>query len=193
MDESAYIKKYLENAKGAIDVVDPQKIVQAIHLLKDARDRGASVFLAGNGGSSAVCSHFACDLNKPYHTPPANRMRFRAVCLNDNVPLLTAWANDTDMSVVFSEPLKNLAKPGDVVVLVSSSGKSPNIVKAAQTAKELGCKVLGFSGFTGGPLKELSDVSLHVDNSEYGHVEATHDILCHLVSLAIRDSDSVTG
>lgn len=186
MDEESFAKTYLEHAQAVIGTVDRKKVVDAIRMLKEARRNGVTVFLAGNGGSAAICSHFACDLNKTVLNPGENDRRFRAFCLNDNMPLLTAWANDTEYATVFSEPLKNHAREGDVVILVSSSGKSPNIVNAAKTAKELGCRIIGLTGFAGGPLRELSDVSLHVDNPEYGHVECTHEILCHLMTFAIK-------
>jgi D-sedoheptulose 7-phosphate isomerase len=188
MDDQTFTKNYLVSAQAVLATVDQEKLVQAIAILKEARKQGVTVFLAGNGGSAAICSHFTCDLNKTVLNPGENDKRFRAFCLNDNMPLLTAWANDTEYASVFSEPLKNHARAGDVVIIISSGGKSPNIIRAATTAKELGCKLIGLSGIKGNPLSLLSDVSLNVESSEYGHVECTHEVMCHLMTFALKGS-----
>ena len=108
--------------------------------------------------------------------------RFRVVALTDNVSLMTAWANDADYDHIFSEPLKNLARMGDLLVAISASGNSPNILAAVEVAKQIGLKVVGLTGFGGGKLARLADVSLVVPSSEYGPVEDAHMILDHILT-----------
>jgi D-sedoheptulose 7-phosphate isomerase len=124
------------------------------------------------------------DLNKGTlgHKGDAPWKRFKVIALTDNVALMTAWANDTDYNTVFSEPLRNLANPGDVLLCISASGNSPNVIAAVQVAKELGVKVLGFGGFTGGKLAQLADVCIVVPSNEYGPVEDVHMILDHIMT-----------
>ena len=123
------------------------------------------------------------DLNKGTlgHKGDASWKRFKVIALTDNVSLMTAWANDTDYNTVFSEPLKNLANRGDVLIAISASGNSPNIITAVDVAKILGVKVLGLGGFTGGKLAQLADVCVVVPSNEYGPVEDVHMIIDHIL------------
>ena len=114
--------------------------------------------------------------------------RFQSICLSDNVPVLTAWANDVGYEKIFSEQLKNFAKPNDVLIAISSSGNSPNIIEAAKTAKNLSLSVIGFVGFNGGKLSEFVDARIYVPSQKYGIVESAHDAVCHLIITYFQES-----
>src|SRR3989344_7719320 len=133
-----HIKNFLDELKNKIDKVPQDGIVEAIKLLRSAYENNGRIYLIGNGGSSAIASHFANDLNKTIlgHKGEKKIKRFQAISLCDNVPVITAWANDVSYDKVFSEQLKNFAKQGDVLIAISSSGNSSNIIEAAKTAKE---------------------------------------------------------
>ena len=178
-----HIKFFAQELKDKIDKVSIQEIVKAIKYLNSAYENGNRVYLIGNGGSSAIASHFANDLNKTIlgHKGEKKIKRFQAISLCDNIPVITAWANDVGYEKIFSEQLKNFAKQGDVLIAISSSGNSPNIIEAVKTAKEFSLSVVGFMGFDGGKLLELSDVKIYVNSSEYAIVESIHDAICHLI------------
>ncbi len=140
------------------------KFVEAILSLKGV------LYIAGNGGSAAIADHLACDLIK---------VGIRAISLVSNSPVITMIANDYGYEHIFSFQLNRLLKPDDMVLLISSSGKSANVVNAAHHSKRKGNKVLSFTGFTGGDLKKTSDINHHVDLQSYGHVEVLHSEFAH--------------
>ena len=178
-----FIKDFSDELKNQIDKLFSGEIIKAIGQLKKAREDGAMVYLIGNGGSSAIASHFANDLNKTIlgHKGEKNIKRFMTISFSDNVPVLTAWANDASYEKIFSEQLKNFAKPKDILIAISSSGNSPNIIEAAKTAKEFSMQVIGFMRFNGGKLMALSDAKIYVPSFEYAVVESIHDAVCHLM------------
>ena len=178
-----HIKNFLEELRNKTDKVSKEEIIKAIKCLNSAYENGNRVYLIGNGGSSAIASHFANDLNKTIlgHKGEKKIKRFQAISLCDNVPVMTAWANDVSFDKIFSEQLKNFAKQGDVLTAISSSGNSPNIIEAVKTAKDLSLQVVGFMGFDGGKLLELSDAKIYVPSFEYAIVESIHDSICHLI------------
>jgi D-sedoheptulose 7-phosphate isomerase len=139
------------------------------------------VFVAGNGGSAAISEHLSCDWQKGVHLEHMNGLKVQ--CLTSNTALLTAIANDYGYDQAFSYQLEfaDVTKE-DLVLLISSSGNSDNIIKAALFAKNKGCKVIGLTGFTGGKLKDLADVSLHIPFSNYGLVEDGHQVLMHVLA-----------
>ena len=144
-----------------------------------------TVFIIGNGGSATTASHMMNDLNKFTEMP--GQRRFRAMALTDNIPLLTAVANDLAYSEIFVEPLKNFLQPDDRVIALSASGNSPNIVKAVQYAREQGARVIGFCGHPGGRLAELADLKVVIPASHIGHQEDGHLILNHVISVALQE------
>ncbi len=158
-----------------------EKVIQAIEV---AHSEGRKIFVIGNGGSAATASHMMNDLNKGTlgHKGDTPAKRLRVIALTDNVSLMTAWANDTDYTRVFSEPLRNLGERDDVLVAISASGNSPNILAAVETAREMGIKVIGLTGFGGGKLAKLADVNFDVPSSDYGPVEDVHMILDHIIT-----------
>lgn len=160
--------------------LDYSEIGKMIETILDARERGAHIFFIGNGGSAATASHFANDIS--IGTRVASKP-FKAISLTDNVAILTALANDDGYEVVFTKQLQNFAQPKDVLVAISASGNSPNIIHAVNYAKKNDLKVIGLTGFDGGKLRELSDIRIHVDTKkgEYGPVEDVHMFVDHLI------------
>ncbi len=178
-----HIKNFSEKLKNKTDEISHEEIIKTIKCLQSVYESNGRIYLIGNGGSSAIASHFANDLNKTIlgHKGEKKIKRFQAISLCDNVPVMTAWANDVSFDKIFSEQLKNFAKQGDVLIAISSSGNSPNIIKAVKTAKEIFLPVVGFMGFDGGKLLELSDAKIYVPSFEYAIVESIHDAICHLI------------
>jgi len=185
-----YIKKFFQELENKINEVSWKEIAQAIKILQSTYENGGWVYLIGNGGSAAVASHFANDLNKTIlgHKGDKKAKRFQAISLSDNIPVLTAWANDVGFEAVFSEQLKNFAQEKDALVAISSSGKSKNIIQAVETAKSFHLPVIGLMGFDGGDLLPLSDAKIHVPSFSYAIVESAHDAICHLITTYFEES-----
>jgi D-sedoheptulose 7-phosphate isomerase len=176
-DYSRSYMQYLTSVLKSISLTDIEKFVEA---LLEARERGSSIFFIGNGGSAATASHFANDIaigTRTYDKP------FRVISLCDNQAVITAIANDDGFEEIFSQQLKVLLKSQDLVVAISASGNSPNLIKAIDTSKKLGAITVGISAFDGGKMKEMVDVSLHVptEKGEYGPAEDAHIVLNHLI------------
>lgn len=177
---SAYFSAYRNSLQDALATVDPRAIDAACELLLAVRTQGGTVFVAGNGGSAAIADHLCCDWMKGSST--TSGIPLKVVSLVSNVPLLTAYANDTSYERALAAQLEILARPGDLVVLISSSGKSPNILQVADAAKERGIRTIGLTGFSGGGLRDRVDVSLHVTFDDYGVVEDAHQTLMHVLA-----------
>ena len=179
-----YIKKFFQELGDQTKKVSWKEIAKAIKILHSTYEDGGRVYLIGNGGSAAIASHFANDLNKTVLGRGGDKKakRFQAMALSDNIPVLTAWANDVGFEAVFSEQLKNFAQEKDVLVAISSSGKSPNIIKAVETAKAIHLPVIGLIGFDGGKLLPLADAKIHIPSFKYAIVESAHDAVCHLIT-----------
>jgi D-sedoheptulose 7-phosphate isomerase len=176
---------YLLQMQEILAALPVDEIHQAEEILLDARRRGAQVFTLGNGGSAANASHIACDLSKSCIRE--DLPRFRVISLVDNVPLATAWANDTSYENVFAAQLENLLQPGDVVIAISGSGRSPNVLNAARLALEMGAIVVGLTGFDGGLLKDIADPCIIVPSHCMEQVEDTHLIIGHMFSTYLRE------
>jgi D-sedoheptulose 7-phosphate isomerase len=181
---SEFATDYISRLKDVLDRLPLKAIDEIVRAIEQARDERRQVFVIGNGGSAATASHMMNDLCKGTLglKGDAPWPRLRVIALTDNVSLMTAWANDTDYSHVFSEPLKNLAQRGDVLIAISASGNSPNILAAVEAAKHIGVKVIGLAGFGGGNLSKLADVSFVVPSDGYGPVEDVHMILDHIIT-----------
>jgi D-sedoheptulose 7-phosphate isomerase len=180
-----FIGKYIYDVKCLLENLDREETSKVIVTIMHAYENNRQIFIMGNGGSASTASHFACDLGKG--TIVEERERFRVMSLNDNMALITAFSNDYGYEHVFSEQLKNLVNENDVVIAISASGNSPNILKGIEYAKEKSAKVIGFTGFSGGKLRELSDICVHIDCNNYGQVEDLHMLLCHLISQNIKN------
>jgi D-sedoheptulose 7-phosphate isomerase len=156
----------------------------AAEALLACHRRGGTVFVLGNGGSAATASHFVCDLAKGTRTDgfPA----FRVLSLTDNVPLITAWANDTSYDRVFAEQLSALVRPGDVVVAISASGNSPNVLAATRVARQLGAATIALTGQSGGRLGRLAELTIRVPAHAIEQVEDAHLAIAHSLCVALR-------
>ena len=178
------IRDYLGGLIEVIDELPQAEIETLIAYLNDAYVRGERVFVIGNGGSAATASHLACDLSKTVlgKQPYAEMKRFAVIALTDNMPLVTAWANDASYDRVFAEQLCNLASKGDRLIVITGSGNSPNIIEAVKAARELGLKTFGLLGFDGGQVRPMLDCAIVVESQNYGHIEDAHMILTHLVT-----------
>jgi D-sedoheptulose 7-phosphate isomerase len=168
------LDQYLVELEEAVRRLKRDSLVQATQVLFEAWQREAQIFMLGNGGSAATASHMANDLNKLTITP--GKPRFKGIALTDNIPLMTAWGNDNSYEDIFAEQLINFIRPGDVVVAISASGNSPNVLRAVQTARQFGARTIGLTGDTGGKLKGLVD---HCVFAPTGHIGQQED--CHLI------------
>ena len=178
-DMQASVDGYLERLQTAIDSVPSDRLVALGETLYRAYRNEKQVFTAGNGGSSSTASHMAADLAKNTISP--NMPRFRIVSLSENAAIVTALANDLGYESVFSEQLTNLIRAGDVLIVVSASGNSPNILRAIRYAQKQSAEVVGLLGFDGGAAARLVDLPIVVPSTEYGVVEDVHLIINHML------------
>jgi phosphoheptose isomerase len=172
-----YLRQYAEQVQRALEQVPDAALDAAYRIIATAVNENRRVFVAGNGGSAAIADHLCCDWTKGTHA--ADQPPLRTQSLVSNVAMLTAVANDFGFDSAFSRQLEMLGSAGDVLLLISSSGNSPNIVAALDAAKVMGIATIGFTGFSGGVLAARADVSLHVPYSNYGLVEDCHQMLMH--------------
>ncbi len=180
-DPETFAGAYLDYLASVLKVIDTREIGQFIETLLDARERGAAIYFIGNGGSAATASHFANDIGlgtNSYDKP------FRAVSLTDNQAIITALGNDFGYEEIFVRQLRVLGRADDVVVAISASGNSPNLIRTFDYAKSVGIKTVAITAFDGGKMKQMADESIHVPTApkEYGPAEDAHMVLDHLVS-----------
>ena len=174
-----HIRDYLKDLNAAIAALDLEAVKAVREMVEAARDQGGQVFLCGNGGSAATASHTANDLGKGASYGHPNR--FRVISLTDNVSWMTALANDINYEAIFAEQLRNLGQPGDLLIAISGSGNSQNVLNAVEVAREKGMKTIGWTGFDGGRLAGMVDRAIVVDSHHMGRVEDVHLILAHLI------------
>lgn len=179
-------KDYLARVRDLLDTL-PDQSDRFVDSLFDAFERGATVFLVGNGGSAANASHFGQDLAKGTLASMDARKRFRVVALTDNIGFITALANDEGYDSIFEQQLRNLGRPGDVLVAISGSGNSPNVLRAVEYARSIGMKTIGVTGFDGGKLRRLADEGVHIPVEDMGMTEALHSVVFHLAMARLRD------
>jgi D-sedoheptulose 7-phosphate isomerase len=182
-----FTEDYLRRSSEILALLPAAAIATFIEITRAARDEGNQLLVCGNGGSAATASHFASGLGKDGSF--GREHRFRALCLNDNVAWITSLANDTDYSQIFVEQLKNHARPGDVLVAFSSSGNSPNVLRATEWANENGLITVGVTGGTGGELGRLSQHCVGVGSDHMGHVEEAHFLIQHLVTYYFLEAE----
>ena len=181
-----YVRRYVEETKAALS--DPylaRAIARIVPVLLEARAQERTIYFFGNGGSASTASHLVADIGKA--TIRGDGRRFKCVALNDNVPTLTAWANDTDYSRVFSEQLATLAHKGDVAFGISGSGNSPNVLSAMAVARSLGLATIGLTGMGGGKLKDAVEIPVVVPSNSMQHIEDVHLLIGHLLTAYLRD------
>lgn len=184
-----FINNYFEKLKTTVDRLDRREIETFIDVLLKARDRDSTIFTMGNGGSASTASHFVCDLAKG--TICSDEKRFKVVCLNDNIASMMAYANDMSYDDIFVEQLKNQFKPGDVVIGISGSGNSKNVIKAIEYANENNGVSIGITGFSGGILKQISMYSVNANIDDMQISEDVHMSLVHLCMRAILTQNTV--
>ncbi len=182
----AYFGAYAEETARAARSVQPAALDRAAAILLEAYTRGAGVFSCGNGGSAAIANHLQCDHVKGVRT--TTDLTPRVMSLSANVELLTAIANDMAYEEVFAYQLQAQSRPGDVLIAVSSSGRSTNIVRALTWARAHGLRTIALTGFDGGLAPALADVAIHVDGTNYGIVEDLHQAIMHALAQYIRQS-----
>ena len=179
-DFAGVVTRYRNRLHQAIEGLDESEINQFALELLGARQRGSTIFLAGNGGSASTVNHYAIDwaLGTEVDNPP-----FRVLSLSDSVASLSATGNDKTFDLVFARPLRRLGEEGDVLVVVSASGNSPNLLAAVSVAREKGVRVVAVTGFDGGKLKSLADVSVHISTApgDYGVAEDLHLSVGHII------------
>lgn len=178
-------KEYLAAVQKVLERVDHAVIDQMTEAIWRAYEARKTLFLFGNGGSAALASHFVCDIGKG--TVRGGERRLKAIALTDNVPVLTAWANDKSYEDVFSEQLRALAGKGDIALAISGSGNSPNVIRGLEAARTLGLQTLVLTGFSGGQAKPLADLCLVVPSDSMQHIEDAHLCASHAIFLAVRE------
>jgi len=184
-NEHDVVDVYLTRLSRAIDDIPRESIWDVIDVLMEAWRSGRRVFILGNGGSASTASHMVNDLNKLTIAP--GRPRFKAMCLADNVPLLTAWGNDTAYENIFVEQMLNFLEPEDVVIGISASGNSRNVVKALRVAGERGAVTVAFTGCDGGQCRRIAHHCICVPSSHLGHQEDVHLVLDHVIANTLKD------
>lgn len=182
-----YVPDYLSKVKEAIDSVDPKKIEMLISWLAETRAAKQTVFTMGNGGSSSTASHWVNDLVKG--ASYEKTARFRVICLNDSVATLTAYSNDVSYDQALVEPLKNFLEPKDLVIAISGSGNSNNVIQAVKYAKTLGARTVGLTGRDGGKLGTMVDLEIRVPEQHMGRIEDVHMMITHAVSWSFIENE----
>lgn len=173
------VNGYLDAVTELLAQVSREDIHKVADLVVDAYKSGKQVFLMGNGGSAATASHVACDLQKGINC--AGDKKFKVMSVTDNIPLIMAWANDYDYSDIFAEQIATFVQPGDLVIGISGSGNSPNVIKGIELANEKGAVTVGLCGFKGGKLAQTAHHSVVVASDNMQYIEDIHMILGHLI------------
>lgn len=180
-------QEYFEMYKEVVAQLPYSAVDEIIEELLLRYEQGRAVFLFGNGGSAALASHIACDLGKGTVVNGDSQTRFRVVALTDNIPLMTAWANDSSYDRIFAEQLQNLVYRGDVAFAISGSGNSPNVLAGLQVARAVGAVTIGLTGFQGGKMKALCDHCVVVPSNNMQIIEDFHLSVAHAMFSVIRD------
>ena len=179
------IQDYIEGLRTCLEELFHQNIDGIVNIIFDAYQKGKQIFILGNGGSASTASHFARDLK--IGTAVEGKPRLRATSLTDNIATITALANDIDYDSIFEEQLIGQLNKGDVVIGISASGNSPNVLKAIEYAQNRGAITIGFVGFGGGRLKGIAFKSIVLSSRDYGQIEDAHLSLTHIISYLIRE------
>jgi D-sedoheptulose 7-phosphate isomerase len=178
---------YKTQIKNALDIFEfDEKILK---VLRESKEKKQKIFIAGNGGSAATANHYVCDFSKGANKDWENNTnRFKAICLSSNTSYITAISNDSNYDEIFKQQLINLASKDDIAVFLSASGNSPNIIKAAECAKQLEMVVIGITGFDGGKLKKIANYSAHVNLPSYEITEDIHSIFGHFLTCYLKEN-----
>ncbi|MBM3814610.1 MAG: SIS domain-containing protein [Acidimicrobiia bacterium] len=184
MNFPATYHQQLQNTLATINLGDVNK---AIEWFREARAHNRQIFVCGNGGSASTASHFVCDMVKgaSFGRP----QRFRITALTDSLPTITAYSNDVTYDCIFAEQLKNFARPDDLVMAISGSGNSPNVIHAVEYANSIGCRTLALTGRDGGRLGAMAQLNLQVAEPHMGRIEDAHMIICHMIAYYFMDTE----
>ncbi|MDQ2944833.1 MAG: SIS domain-containing protein [Acidobacteriota bacterium] len=181
-----FAAQYKTALQDTISKIDIEGVERATQWFEEARSKSRHIFVCGNGGSASTASHFACDIVKG---ASFNReSRFRIMALTDSLPTITAYSNDVSYESVFVEQLRNFAEPGDLVMGISGSGNSPNVLRALEYANSIGCKTIALTGRDGGQLGPLAQLNIHVPVPHMGRIEDAHMIICHMIAYRFMES-----
>ena len=179
------IEYYVSRVSNTLENLPVESIARVIEVLRKARNEGARIYVMGNGGSATTASHFAGDLSKGANADGKPRIKIQA--LVDNIASFSAWANDTSYENVFAEQLENYVEPDDVVIGISGSGNSGNILNGMKLASLKGARTIGLTGFEGGKLKDTADICVIVPSDSMEQIEDIHLLLCHLITYTLRE------
>ncbi|MDQ5962366.1 MAG: D-sedoheptulose 7-phosphate isomerase [Patescibacteria group bacterium] len=186
-----YIEKFADDISFQMKNLPAEEIAKATHIIQSVYERDGRIYVFGNGGSLALATHWVSDFNKTVfsHNLDANIKRFQAIRLPSTESEITAWANDVGFDMIFAGPLKNYLQETDCLIAISSSGNSPNIIKAVELAKSHHVPVIGISGFDGGKLNELADAKIVIktEKGAYAIVESVHGAILHLFTSYFQD------
>jgi D-sedoheptulose 7-phosphate isomerase len=192
MDDGRYSRRYLDRLAELLGALDETAIAAVVARLRRARDEARTIFICGNGGSASIASEMVVDLVKGASL--RRPQRFKMMALTDSIATITAYANDEGYETVFVEPLRNFAASGDVLIAISGSGNSENVLAAVRYANEVGCTTIGLTTGTGGALKDLIELPLLIPESHMGRLEDCFYILTHVIAYAFIDRpDDVPG
>lgn len=180
-----FLDAYRKELTRHLEAIDAEDFQGCIDLLLEAYRGDKQIFVAGNGGSAAAANHFACDFGKNAVAEP--KRRFRVLSLCDNIERVTAFGNDVAFEEIFREQMKNLMNPGDLLILISASGSSPNLLPACEYAKEKGAKIITLSGFKGGKITAYADASIDMDLKAYEPIEDLHMVLLHMFTSYMKE------
>ena len=177
---AAFTTHYRHQLNETLRQLDLEKVNTAIEWLAEARTHDRAIFTAGNGGSASTASHFVCDVLKG--ASYQRDTKFRIMALTDNLATITAYSNDVSYACVFTEQLKNFAKPGDIFLAISGSGNSPNVVDATEYANSIGCKTIALTGRDGGKLGKIAQLNINAQEPHMGRIEDAHLVVCHMLA-----------
>jgi D-sedoheptulose 7-phosphate isomerase len=180
-----FASDYLDDLKQTLSELDPDAIYRAVSWLREARDAERMIFVCGNGGSASIASQLVVDMVKgaSYRMPA----RFKIIGLADNIATITAYANDVGYDCVFVEQLRNFARPGDVLLAISGSGNSKNVLRAVEYANSSGCKTIALTRASGGRLRQIAQLTLAVQNTHMGRLEDCFFIMTHIMAYAFME------
>lgn len=188
---SEIVGNYLDEVKTVISKMPINSILQVVDAINDARENGKRIYIFGNGGSAATASHFACDLSKG--AIRSDKPRIKAFALTDTFPQVSAWANDSDYEFVFSEQVENYVEFGDIVIAISGSGNSLNVLNGIATARAKGAITIGLTAFDGGHLKDMVDIAIVAPVFSMEQAEDIHLMLEHIFTTCLRNGTSFVG
>ncbi len=187
MEAIQFVEEYRAQLLDTIGLIDARLVNRVIEWFGEARENGRHIFVCGNGGSASTASHFVCDINKG--ASYSRDRRFKMMALTDNLATLTAYSNDVSYECAFAEQLKNFAEPGDIVLAISGSGNSPNVLRAVEYANSIGCKTVALTGRDGGKLGPLASLNIRVPVPHMGRIEDAHMIVCHMIGYYFMDTE----